>query len=121
MILYLKRVLDFDEIECNLCLEEQKITNEEMLKILFEENKDIKIKGISNTSNDYVKKDLFDNLNAQVNDLIKRNDTNKNIIKSLEEKINIVIKEKNEIIKELNALKEGKKNLINIVALLKKE
>ena len=110
MILYLKRVLDFDEIECNLCLEEQKITNEERLKILFDEIKDIKMKGISDTSNDYVKKDLFDNLNAQVNDLIKRNDTNKNIIK-----------EKNEIIKELNALKEGKKNLINIVALLKKE
>ena len=59
MELYLKRVLDFNEIECFLYLEEQKISNEEMLKILFDEIKDIKTKGISNN---LIKNEDYNNL-----------------------------------------------------------
>ena len=106
MELYLKRVLDFDEIECFLYLEEQKLTNEEMLKILFDEIKDIKMKGLSN--NNFNKNDDYNNL-------LKQNQLNIDYIKDLEEKIKTIIKEKNEMKEEINTLKEENKRLIELI------
>ena len=106
MELYLKRVLDFDEIECFLYLEEQKLTNEEMLKILFDEIKDIKMKGLSN--NNFNKNDDYNNL-------LKQNQLNIDYIKDLEEKIKTIIKEKHEMKEEINTLKEENKRLIELI------
>ena len=57
----------------------KKIINEEILKILFDEIKDIKTKGISNN---LIK-------NEDYNYLLKQNQDNNNTIKDLEEKIKI--------------------------------
>ncbi len=51
ILLYLKRVLDFDEVESFLDLEETKLTNEEMIKILFNEMREIKMNGVKKTEN----------------------------------------------------------------------
>ena len=100
MELYLKRVLDFDEIECFLYLEEQKITNEEMLKILFDEIKEIKTKGIPH------------NLNKnEDNNLLKPNQDNIKMIKDLEEKMEGIINDNNTIKGEIKILKEEIKSL----------
>ena len=100
MELYLKRVLDFDEIECFLYLEEQKITNEEMLKILFDEIKEIKTKGIPH------------NLNKnEDNNLLKPNQDNIKNIKDLEEKMEGIINDNNTIKGEIKILKEEIKSL----------
>ena len=67
-----------------------------MLKILFDEIKDIKTKGISNN---LIK-------NEDYNNLLKQNEDNNNTIKDLEDKIKAVIKEKNVIKDEINILKD---------------
>lgn len=74
----------------------KKIINEEILKILFDEIKDIKTKGISNN---LIK-------NEDYNNLLKQNQDNNNTIKDLEDKIKAVIKEKNVIKDEINILKD---------------
>ena len=102
MILYLKRTIDFDEIESVLTLEEEKITNEQMLRILFDEIKEIKIKGIPNNINN----------NEHLNDFITKNENN---VKNLEEKINNLIKEKNEMKNEIKELKEENENIKKVL------
>ena len=102
MILYLKRTIDFDEIESVLTLEEEKITNEQMLRILFDEIKEIKIKGIPNNTNN----------NEHLNDFITKNENN---IQNLEEKINNLIKEKNEMKNEIKILKEENENIKKVL------
>ena len=104
MELYLKRVLDFDEIECFLYLEEQKITNEEMLKILFDEIKEIKTKGIPH------------NLNKnEDNNALKLNQDNIKNIKDLEEKMEGIINNNNTLKEEIKSLKEENKKLKELV------
>lgn len=83
MILLLKMTLFFDEIESKLFLKEIKITNEEMLKILFDEIRDIKTKGLPK--------------------LIAKNDeSNKNDAKN-ENNINKTDNKNDDVIKELIA------------------
>ena len=50
MILLLKNIIEFEEIDCKLDLNQMEIKNEEMIKLLFNEIKKIKIKGISNNN-----------------------------------------------------------------------
>ena len=51
MTLLLKNIIEFEEIDCKLDLNEMEITNEEMIKILFNEIREIKIKDIKGISN----------------------------------------------------------------------
>ena len=46
MVLVLKIIIMFDEIESKLCLKENLLTSEEMIKILFNEIRDIKAKNL---------------------------------------------------------------------------
>jgi len=110
MILSLKKVLDFDEIECCLNLIEKKITNEEMITILFNEIKEMKLN--QNKRHDYNINNINNYENNENNEmiqtLIKKNE-------QLEKKINFIIDEniklKNSISELKNTLEEiNKKN-----------
>jgi len=76
-----------------------------MLKILFDEIKDIKTKGITNN---LIKNEDYDNL-------LNQNQDNNNTIKVLEEKIKVIIKEKNEMKDEINILKEENKKFKELI------
>ena len=95
MILLLKIALFFEDIEAKLFLNEIKLTNEEMLKILFDEIRQIKIKGLPTNNKNEKKENINDNNNNEIiNTLIKKNE-------ELEKKINTIQEEKNREIKEL--------------------
>lgn len=108
MKLTLKKMMDFDEVECNLELLEKTITNEEMIKILFNEIKEMKI----NNNNNLMNKNKINVINNDENEnseiikkLIKKNE-------ELEKKINSIIDEniilKNDISELQNSLNELK-------------
>ena len=100
MILSLKKVMDFDEVKCCLDLIEKKITNEEMITILFNEIKQMKLNkkkeiNISNINNN-------DNNNEIIQELIKKNE-------ELEKKMNSIIDENIQLKNSISELK----NIIN--------
>ena len=73
MILLLSMTLFFDDIESKLYLKEFKLTNEEMLSILFEEIKLIKIKGLpkidKNENNEANNKEIINKLTEKIEQL----------------------------------------------------
>ena len=96
MILSLKKVMDFDEVECCLNLIENKITNEEMITILFNEIKQMKLnKNEINTSNIINN----DNNNEIIQQLIKKNE-------ELEKKMNSIIDENIQLKNSITELKK---------------
>ena len=119
IILLFKYIIDFKEMECMLCLNEMKISNEEMIKILFNEIREIKLKGnnnrINNDNNNLKEeewKTKYEELESKINLIIEEN---KKIKKDFENKINLLIEEnkkvKNDLILKINALSEENKNL----------
>ena len=78
MILKLNKILDFDEIECKLELNEEKLQKEEMFNLLLDEINEIK-----NKNN---KKGNQEN-NEIINELFKKNKEYENRIIYLEDKI----------------------------------
>ena len=106
LILSLNITIGFDEIESKLFLKETKFTNEELLKILFKEIKEIKIKGLPNTNNE-TKDDS--NKNELINNLVKKNEEMESTItiimdkyKEQETKINLLIDENKKMKEILN-------------------
>ena len=112
LVLTLKKIMDFDEIDCSFDLMEKKITNEEMLKILFNEIREMKLsnKKINNSNN-------INNDNIKNNDNYKNNENNellKKLIKQneqLEKKMNKIIDEN---IKLKNAISELEIRISNL-------
>ena len=124
IVLSLKKPMDFDEVECCLNLEEKKLTNEEMLKILFNEIKEMKL------NNNKTNNDNDNNNNQNLNNNKDKNENNEKIQylinknEELEKKMNSIIDEniklKNSIselqntINELILKKDSKENEIQI-------
>ena len=111
IILSLKKIMDFDEVECQLNLKRAKITNEEMIKILFNEIKEMKInqnKVVLNNNSNNIMINNDNNNNEQLKNLIKKNE-------ELEKKMNMIIDENrmlkssiSELQKSINELKQKK-------------
>ena len=78
MILKLKRTLDLEEFESDIELNETKIQNEEIFKLLIEEINRLKNNKGNNDINKYIK---------EINNLTKKNNENELYIKTLEDKI----------------------------------
>ena len=124
LVLTLKKALDFDEIDCSFDLIEKNITNEEMLKILFNEIREMKLSNntrnnnnINNNNNKKEDNDKINENNELLKKLIKQNE-------ELEKKMNKIIDEniklKNNItelesrinnIKEKEEIEENDKNV----------
>ena len=106
MTLTLKKQMDFDEVECNLDLFEKTITNEAMIKILFNEIKEMKLNNskINNKDNIIINNEENEN-SKMIKKLIKKNE-------ELEKKINSIIDEniilKNNISELENSINELK-------------
>ena len=108
MKLTLKKMMDFDEVECNLELFQKTITNEAMIKILFNEIKEMKLNNNNNLMNNnkinVINKDENEN-SEMIKKLIKKNE-------ELEKKINSIIDEniilKNSISELQNSINELK-------------
>ena len=94
MVLVLKIIIMFDEIESKLCLKENLLTSEEMIKILFNEIRDIKEKNLLQLNPVNVENNNKENINKDetINKLVAKNE-------ELESKINVLIKE-NKAMKE---------------------
>ena len=75
--LSLKKVMDFDEVNCYMDLYEKKLTNEEMIIILFNKIKEIELKGNDNNNINIKNNNNYD----IINNLIKKNE-------EMEKKIN---------------------------------
>ena len=116
MTLTLKKPMDFDEVECDLDLFEKTITNEAMIKILFNEIKEMKLNNNKINNKDNIMKNENNvnknNINNEENEnskmiqkLIKKNE-------ELEKKINSIIDEniilKNNISELENSINELK-------------
>ena len=78
MILKLKRTLDLEEFESDIELNETKIQNEEIFKLLIEEINRLKNNKGNNDINKYIE---------EINNLTKKNNANELYIKTLEDKI----------------------------------
>ena len=74
MILKLKRTLDFEEFECDIELNETKIKNEEIFKLLIDEINMLKNSKGNNENNKYIE---------EINNLTKKNNENEKYIKAL--------------------------------------
>ena len=113
MILSLKKKMDFDEVECLLYLLEMKITNEEMITILFNEIKEMKLNKIKKEEN------IINNINNNINNN-ENNELIKKLIKKNEElelKMNSIIDENiklrnniSELQNSINELRQKNKN-----------
>ena len=79
MILKVKRTVDIEEFECNLELEETKLENDEINKLLIDEIKILKM-----NNNNQEEENKFKEI---INNLTEINKQNKEYIKKLEEKI----------------------------------
>ena len=114
MTLLLKNIIEFEEIDCKLDLNEMEITNEEMLKILFNEIREIKIKGISNNNYNKEEKDnkKYEELESKINILAEKlnilSEENKKDKKEYETKINLLTE-------KVDLLSEENKKLRNII------
>ena len=103
MILLLKINIMFDEIESKLYLKENQLTNEEMIKILFNEIRDIKTKKLLPLSS----------INNENNN-IKENTNNKeliNLINNKDDIINKLVTKNEEMELQIKELKEENKKI----------
>ena len=118
--LLLKKMQEFDEIDCVLDMHESKLTNEEILKDLFNEIKKIKSQVISNHPNKKGREvNVDENINTNVNSLMKEIEEVKNKVskvksknKDLKKKLDLLIDENKKIKEENDDLK--KNNIIII-------
>lgn len=115
--LSLKKQMDFDEVECCLDLNEMIIKNEDMIKFLFNEIKEMKMnqnKINNNNNNNNINFNVNDNYNNElIKNLIKKNE-------ELERKMDLIIEENiklknsiNELQKSINELKQKNNNQQN--------
>lgn len=107
----IKKVMDFDEVNCYMDLYENKLTNEEMIIILFNKIKEMELK-----END--KNIITDNKSNNNNDLIK------NLVKKneeMEKKINSIIEENKELKKSISDLEKSLNELKSRNVLQKEE
>ena len=98
MILLLKITVFFDDIESKLYLDSNQLTNEEMIKILFNEIRDIKSKKLIQTNVDNVENNIKENNNINndmINQLVEKN-------KEMESKINELVNENKKIKEDLD-------------------
>ena len=102
MILKVKRTVDIEEFECNIELEETKLENDEINKLLIEEIKILKM-----NNNKQKEENKFKEI---INNLTEINKQNKESIKKLEEKI--IKLENNSVNSEHISQLELKLNLI---------
>ena len=122
IILLLKNIIEFEEVDCKLNLNEMTITNEEMIKILFNEIREIKIKNISNNKDNKEEKNnkKYEDLESKINKLTEKinllseknqkdKKENEKRISILTEKVNILLEENKKDKKEY----ELKINLLN--------
>ena len=102
MILLLNITVFFDDIESKLCLEPNQITNEQMIKILFNEIRELKAKKFLQVNEPNKPKEENNNIinNDAINKLEEKN-------KQMETKINELINENKKIKEEFD--KENKK------------
>ena len=102
MILKVKRTVDIEEFECNLELEETKLENDEINKLLIEEIKILKM-----NNNKQIEENKYKEI---INNFTEINKQNKEYIKKLEEKI--IKLEKTSLNSEYISQLELKLNLI---------
>ena len=100
MELILNKTLDFDEIECRLALNKNRIENDDIFNMLINEINEIKNKKTEN-------KETKDN--NIINELINKNKEYENKIKFLEDKIKILENEINQFKEILNSFNETSK------------
>ena len=100
MELILNKTLDFDEIECRLALNKNRIENDDIFNMLINEINEIKNKKTDN-------KETKDN--NIINELINKNKEYENKIKFLEDKIKILENEINQFKEILNSFNETSK------------
>ena len=108
MILLLNNIVNFKEVECKLDLNQMKLTNEEMLMILFNEIREIKLKG-----NIYINTNTNDNKEEKNNKKMEELESKINII---DEKMNLLSeynkKDKTELESKINIINE-KRNVLS--------
>ena len=102
MILKVKRTVDIEEFECNIELEETKLENDEINKLLIEEIKILKM-----NNNKQIEENKYKEI---INNFTEINKQNKEYIKKLEEKI--IKLEKTSLNSEYISQLELKLNLI---------
>lgn len=107
--LSIKKVMDFDEVNCYMDLYEKKLTNEEMIVILFNKIKEMELKGNGNSNPDFKNS----NNNVLINSLIKKNE-------EMEKKINSIIEENKKLKSSISEL-EKSLNELKVKNELKKE
>ena len=116
--LCLKKTIDYKEIDCIIELDEIILNNEELLKLLFNELKEIKSKGIG--------KDNNQNLENSFIQLKKELDQTKKEKEEMEKKLNLLLEEnnkiklnfekhKNYVEEQLNELKNRSMNFFTII------
>ena len=122
MVLLLKITLFFEDIESKIFLNEIRLTNEEMITILFDEIKQIKMKGLpKNIANENENNKKDENKNDIINKLLQK-------IEDLESTLNKLIKNKadmesklNELIKNNEENNKEKRDMENKIKLLTDE
>ena len=125
MILLLNNIVNFKEVECKLDLNQMKLTNEEMLMILFNEIREIKLKGNiyinTNTNDNKEEKNnkKMEELESKINIIDEKmnllSEYNKKDKTELESKINIINEKRNVLSEENKKEKKELESKINII------
>ena len=121
IILSLKNIVNFEEIECKLDLFEKKISNEEMINKIINLINEIKLKGINVNENLPNKK--YEELQSKINIITEEYRNDKKELESkinlLNEKIILLIEENKKVKKEfeskIDLLTEENRKLKNII------
>ena len=95
--LSIKKVMDFDEVNCYMDLYEKKLTNEEMIIILFNKIKEMELKG---NDSKITERKSNNNNNDLINNLIKKNE-------EMEKKLNLIIDENLKLKKSISNLENS--------------
>ena len=121
MVLSLKIPVGFEEVESNIKLKEMKIANEEIIKILFDEIRQLKINGNNiNVINNKDEKKLEEKINLLLEENKKNNLIAEKEKKESEKKINSLIKKNEELEAKINLLiKKNKESDSKINSLIK--
>ena len=99
MLLKLNKILDFDEIECKIELNKNKMTKDDIINLLIDEINEIK-----NNKKEKIEE------NELINELKKENNEYENRIKYLEDKIKLLEDEINKFKEVINKIQFSKDN-----------
>ena len=96
MKLSLKKSMDFEEVECILELDEAEINNEDMLKLMMEQIRELKVKEMGSGGDKDIKKLIEDNemMKSKIKYLTEENEKNKKEKEEMKNMIKIISDER---------------------------